>query len=514
MKPVTAEQLRAAEEALSRLAETSPYESFFRELLQHDRIPAELPREIAVSEGLVCLGSADTLARRLGERLCRRPRPDLPSPAEELWSAAEALGAPERAALDVLIRRAIDPFEALATWPLDVLFTPEEASALGEARGPRRRVPLPVIAWRPGEDMEYRGYACAIIKFTRLCNLRCTYCNDWRDGPDQTMSFSVQTALFKRFISEGTHDAIDFVWHGGEPTLFGRRRFLRVLAMQRFLQRPGQRIVNVIQTNATTLTPAWARFLRVYRFRVGVSIDGPEAVHDAARVDARGRGSFDRVRRGMRTMREAGLGFSALLVTGRAVLAMGGAAVLAFLKEEGIDAVALLPVHPAAGPVQPGQDYLEYDEFTRFLLELHEARKSAPEPWVQIRELDAPLKAIRAEQPGFCELLGNCIGAYYSIEPNGAVGHCDKYIGDPDYTLGNIVSDSIDAIRASDRSRRLIEQDRARLEKKQACRHFSRCRGWCPHRNYMAERYASRRDDGCCGLSQLFDALEKEGDHG
>lgn len=29
-----------------------------------------------------------------------------------------------------------------------------------------------------------------VLKATRLCNLRCTYCHSWAEGPNQTISFS------------------------------------------------------------------------------------------------------------------------------------------------------------------------------------------------------------------------------------------------------------------------------------------------------------------------------------
>ena len=34
-----------------------------------------------------------------------------------------------------------------------------------------------------------------VMKATRLCNLRCTYCNYWREGPDQVMTDRKSTRL-------------------------------------------------------------------------------------------------------------------------------------------------------------------------------------------------------------------------------------------------------------------------------------------------------------------------------
>ena len=57
----------------------------------------------------------------------------------------------------------------------------------------------------------------------------------------------------------------------------------------------GQRIENDLQTNGTLLDEDWARFLKEHRFLVGLSIDGPKAIHDKYRVTKRGAPTFDTV---------------------------------------------------------------------------------------------------------------------------------------------------------------------------------------------------------------------------
>ena len=148
----------------------------------------------------------------------------------------------------------------------------------------------------------YESYICVIAKFTRLCNLRCVYCHDWRSGPGQTMPFAVQSALFRNLLACPDHAAVDVVWHGGEPTLLGKHEFHRILALQRWYGLPGQRINNIVQTNGTRLTPEWVELLKRYRFRVGVSLDGPPEVHDRSRPSVGGRATSMDVKRGLRLL--------------------------------------------------------------------------------------------------------------------------------------------------------------------------------------------------------------------
>ena len=81
------------------------------------------------------------------------------------------------------------------------------------------------------------------------------------------------------------------------PFLLARRRAdhprAGLLPQDRELQRKhqpaGRRIVNGIQTNGTLLDEDWCRFLAAEGFAVGLSLDGPQELHDRYRVTKDGR---------------------------------------------------------------------------------------------------------------------------------------------------------------------------------------------------------------------------------
>src|SRR6185436_10038212 len=107
-----------------------------------------------------------------------------------------------------------------------------------------------------------------------------------------------------------------------------------------------QRIQNILQTNATTLDDDWCRLLARHGFKVGVSLDGPTALHDEARPFAGGRPSSAAVRRGLAALRRHGVPVTALLVVSRETVDLGAEAIVRFLQEEGLASVAILPVRP------------------------------------------------------------------------------------------------------------------------------------------------------------------------
>jgi uncharacterized protein len=100
------------------------------------------------------------------------------------------------------------------------------------------------------------------------------------------------------------------VWHGGEPLAVGRERFAALLAPF------DARVEHHVQTNATLIDDAWCEFFADHRIRVSVSVDGPRW-RNGDRVSRGGRPVYDRITRGIETLRRHGIGFSALCVVTR-----------------------------------------------------------------------------------------------------------------------------------------------------------------------------------------------------
>ena len=133
------------------------------------------------------------------------------------------------------------------------------------------------------------------------CNLDCKYCyylEKERLYPE-TKRFEMKQDVLEAYIrdyiasQEGMPgDEIWFNWQGGEPTILGVDYFRRIVALQKQYRRSGKRIRNALQTNGTLLDKDWAEFFKAHDFLIGLSLDGPEALHDGYRVDRAGRPSY------------------------------------------------------------------------------------------------------------------------------------------------------------------------------------------------------------------------------
>ena len=142
-----------------------------------------------------------------------------------------------------------------------------------------------------------------------LCNLDCRYCYYLQKEMlyPETRAFRMAGDLLEQYIAEQIAitpgPEINFSWHGGEPTILGLDYFRRIVELQRKHRPGGKRILNSIQTNGVLLTDEWCRFLAAEKFAVGLSLDGPPALHDAYRVSKDQKGTHRQVMQGYRLLR-------------------------------------------------------------------------------------------------------------------------------------------------------------------------------------------------------------------
>ena len=102
--------------------------------------------------------------------------------------------------------------------------------------------------------------------------------------------------------------------------------------------------MHTIQTNGTLIDEEWASFFKEHDYLVGISIDGPRDIHDAYRVTKGGRGSFEKVMRGLGHLRDAGVEFNTL-TTLHAANAERGVEVYRFLRDEcGARFIQFIPI--------------------------------------------------------------------------------------------------------------------------------------------------------------------------
>ncbi|MDI4654645.1 MULTISPECIES: radical SAM protein [Pseudoalteromonas] len=150
-----------------------------------------------------------------------------------------------------------------------------------------------------------------VLKLTERCNIECTYCYYFFGGDEsyktRAPTFSKKNvdhlvSFLERCIADGVTN-IRVVLHGGEPLLLKKDRFSEIC--ERLTSIQGIDLALSIQTNAMLIDDDWIAIFSKYNIFVGVSIDGPEDYNDLYRIDKQGKGTYQRVVKGIDKLLDA-----------------------------------------------------------------------------------------------------------------------------------------------------------------------------------------------------------------
>jgi len=353
-------------------------------------------------------------------------------------------------------------------------------------------------------------HATVVLKATRLCNLRCSYCNSWAAGPGNVIGFRGLLRRTLEAIRGAASHSLDFVWHGGEMTLLNPALVEKMIWVQEHYRPASLRVSNSIQTNGVAIGDRWLDLLSAIPISVGVSIDGPPHIHDLYRRAADGSASYDRVLAGLRALQSRNIPFGALIVVGRMTLEMEISSYLDWLLESGIHNVDFLNVAPCDDDIRagvPDEEFVPVDEFVLWLAEVHDHLRREPR-WRDIRvrfieDITAAMEEQRS--PASCYFSGKCFANVMTVNPSGSVSPCDKYVTTPasemDQPLATGLVEAVTRLSTLQRgygSDNWVEPD--------ACRWRHLCRGGCPHDSQaLSARLGAKLT--CCGFSPLFDRI-------
>jgi len=353
-----------------------------------------------------------------------------------------------------------------------------------------------------------------VFKVTRLCSLRCEYCNSWGEGPGNVMPFRTAVRATLEALLSMNAKKISFVWHGGEVTLLSPNYIKKMLWVQERFRRKGVIIQNAIQTNAVSISDEWFNLLTAVPLSLGVSVDGPEILNDQRRRLPDGSGSSAAIERSIQRLRAEGIPFGLLIVVDRTAASYGPRFFLDWLLEIGVPYVDFLNVAPSHHEIQQeayDSHFMPVDEFAEWLADVYRVATEDPlYKGIKIRLTEDIAQALRTGGSLVqCYFSGRCFSDVLTVNPDGSVSPCDKYVTFPNIAYGRLQERSLADVAVRGAALNDSEASFGRLSGYgPKCRWQELCKGGCPHDTHVLQRYRNV-DLGCCGLQRLFDAIEQ-----
>jgi uncharacterized protein len=336
-----------------------------------------------------------------------------------------------------------------------------------------------------------------------LCNLSCDYCYYLKKKslyPDD-QSFRMPEDILEEYILQHIEacpdPVISFSWHGGEPTLLGLDYFRRILEIQRRHQPPHRRIINGIQTNGTLIDEDWCRFLAAERFAVGLSLDGPQELHDSYRLTKVGKPTHTKALLGYELLRKHGIACDILCVVHDRNVCHP-LKVYRFFKQIEASYIGFLPlVEPQ--PNRQGavsSSTLPSEAFGAFLCAIFDEWTREDIGRIKVQIFEETAGTALGQEHTLCIFKKTC-GDVPVLEHNGDFFSCDHFV-EREHLLGNIRETSLLDLLESPEQRSFSQAKWDTLPRYcLECEVLSLCNGGCPKDRIL------QTPDGEGGLNYL-----------
>ena len=340
-----------------------------------------------------------------------------------------------------------------------------------------------------------------IIKTTNHCCLKCDYCYI-ESHQSKSAPVTIDLEKIKKLIIEylqlninSGDNTIKLIWHGGEPLLAGLSYFKKIVEIEKKLVLPPYRIVNSITTNAVELDSEWISFFKENNFQLGISLDGPQNIHDKHRKFFSGAGSFEKVMEAIKTLQKFDMPFGVLTVITSETAKRPNELFNFFLSNK-IFNINFIPYSTPA-------EWLSPTEYSCFLTNFFDLWFDLNNPEFYVRDFSNIIARIFGLESSMCE-YSNCFGNYLGLDTNGDIYMCDLLIGNKRFLIGNIKNDTLEQVLTSPQFTMLQKIARKNSPSCQKCPLFLICTGGCMYRRFLGNSALPGKDIYCSSRKKII----------
>jgi len=321
------------------------------------------------------------------------------------------------------------------------------------------------------------------------CNLACDYCyyhskwNNHREGNGNLMNASVLESYILQHLMAESGDTVMFSWHGGEPLLAGISFYREVLKLQEKYNTDRRRIVNGIQTNGILVDDKWCKFLYTNNFIVGLSIDGPQHLHDLHRIYGNGKPTFGKVNSAWKLLRSYGIIHELLCVVNSSNVDYP-LEVYNYFSEGGAEYVTFLPLVEREGSEGVSVNSVDPLKFGEFLVVIFDKWKSGGIGKIKIQIFEEALRSAFGQDHTLCIFKKEC-GGVPLVEMDGNFYTCDHY-ADPGNLVGNVMDTTLSSLLSSSKQVEFGRNKEVSLPLYcRNCEVLNMCNGECPRNRFI-----------------------------
>ncbi len=345
-----------------------------------------------------------------------------------------------------------------------------------------------------------------ILKLTTACNLRCSYCSEG----DQALERMPEEIFYKTvdelpaLLDHVGAKSAEFLFHGGEPMLYGREALKRLIDYAR-AGLTDYDVKFLMQTNGTLIDDDWIKFFRAEEIGAGISLDGYPEIHDQCRRTKDDRPTAELIIKNIDRLRAEGLNVGTLMVLNSAVNADR---LYDFIREHNLQP----KIHPviACGRARGHENVC--DAYVGVMKRLLARALDEEEPGI-IQPLDEIFNAILGLEPmRECSYNGSCGRNFVCIYPDGEVGFCGRDNATRHLTYGNLREQSIlELYRSTNAEKIRARQEHLRRNDCAGCSDWELCHGGCAFEAVNAFGTLEAKYPDCAARKNFIGWLRTDG---
>lgn len=355
-----------------------------------------------------------------------------------------------------------------------------------------------------------------IIKPTYSCNFRCKYCylgNSTKESSKMFNASFVQNAIRQikdNVVEVKSRKKVTFIWHGGEPLLWGVENFRLVFE---FMEDVLSDIdySNSIQTNLSLLTEEYVDLFLKYNVHVGFSVDGFRELNDSQRVLTNGRGTYDLIIDRLNLARAKGLCMGCIIVGTKN--SIGRVEELyKFVSDNRLN----FKFNPLfiSGEARNNDEELGITtgEYADMTIELFDLWYNDTENRITESNFVEIASNILTGHTSGCLFGKNCQENFFAIAPTGDVFPCGRFCDESttEFSYGNLHDESLTDILT--RAKKSDCYNRYKYIEESSCRqceYFHICHGGCLHDGYLRSGDFKSKTFLCSAYKRIFKHIQE-----